>query len=81
MSNLVPPVFFYRLIKIHVWNHNGFDRAMKKTHSVASTMCLMKASTNNDGLGGRLLVMKSHDLAGAAVTGQYDGGLGNNAIA
>lgn len=54
---------------------------MKKTHSVASTMCLMKASTNNDGLGGRLLVMKSHDLAGAAVTGQYDGGLGNNAIA
>lgn len=53
----------------------------KKTHSVASTMCLMKASTNNDGLGGRLLVMKSHDLAGAAVTGQYDGGLGNNAIA
>lgn len=44
-------------------------------------MCLMKASTNNDGLGGRLLVMKSHDLAGAAATRQYDGGLGNNAIA
>ena len=46
---------------------------MKKKHPVASTICLMMAATNNDELGGRLLVMKSHDLAGAAVTRQYDG--------